>query len=118
MDGQFKLVNCGSKALTPTQQRYATIELECLAVHFAISKGSFYLKGLPHFTVAIDHKTLEGIFKKDLFEEQNPRLQRMREKLLPYTFTVKWCLVRCLHVCTPNYTAFILSINVPYQHTN
>ena len=90
VDGQFKLVTCGSKALTPTQQRYATIELECLVVPFAISKSSFYLKGLPHFTVATDHKLLEGIFKKDLFEVQNPRLQRMREKLLPYTFTVKW----------------------------
>ena len=44
VDGQFKLVTCGSKALTPTQQRYATIELECLAVHFAITKCSFYLK--------------------------------------------------------------------------
>ena len=28
----------------PTQQRYATIELECLAVHFAVDKCSFYLK--------------------------------------------------------------------------
>ena len=98
VDGQFKLVTCGSKALTPTQQRYATIELECLAVHFAISKCSFYLKGLPHFTVATDHKPLEGIFKKDLFEVQNPRLQRMREKLLPYTFTVKWVAGKEHHI--------------------
>ena len=51
VDGRFKLVTCGSKALTPTQQRYATIELECLAVHFAVTKCSFYLKGLPHFIV-------------------------------------------------------------------
>ena len=26
----FKIVHCGSKGLTPTQQRYSTIELECL----------------------------------------------------------------------------------------
>ena len=45
INGQFKLVTCGSKSLTPAQQRYSTIELECLAVHFAISKCSFYLKG-------------------------------------------------------------------------
>ena len=25
----FKIVKCGSKGLTPTQQRYSTIELEC-----------------------------------------------------------------------------------------
>ena len=28
IDGKFKVVACGSKSLTPTQQRYATIELE------------------------------------------------------------------------------------------
>ena len=47
VDGRFKPVTCGSMALTPTQQHYATIELECLAVHFAVTKCSFYLKGLP-----------------------------------------------------------------------
>ena len=99
VDGQFKLVTCGSKALTPTQQRYATIKLECLAMRFAVSKFfSFCLKGLPHFTVATDHKPLEGIFKKDLFEVQNPRLQRMREKLLPYTFMVKWVAEKEHHI--------------------
>ena len=67
-------------------------------MHFAVSKCSFYLKGSPHFTVAADHKTLEGIFKKDLFKVQNPRLQRMREKLLPYTFTVKWVAGKEHHI--------------------
>ena len=28
----FKIVHCGSKGLTSTQQRYSTIELECLAI--------------------------------------------------------------------------------------
>ena len=98
VEGRFKLVTCGSKMLTPTQQSYATIELECLAVHFAVTKCSFYLKGLPHFTVATDHKPLEGIFKKDLFEVNNPRLQRIREKLLPYTFTLKWVAGKSHHI--------------------
>ena len=44
VDGKFKLITCGSKALTLTQQRYATIELECLAVHFAVTKCSFSLE--------------------------------------------------------------------------
>ena len=35
VDERFKLLTCGSKALSPTQQRYATIELECLVVQFA-----------------------------------------------------------------------------------
>ena len=37
-----------------------------------------------------DHKPLEGIFRKDLFDIGNPRLQRIREKLLEYCFTVTW----------------------------
>ena len=37
VDGRFQLITCGSKSLTHTQQRYSTIELECLAVHFAAS---------------------------------------------------------------------------------
>ena len=90
IDGQFKLVTCGSKSLTPTQQRYSTIELECLAVHFTITKCSFYLKGADSFTVATDHRPLQGIFKKDLSEIPNPRLQRIREKLVEYNMTVKW----------------------------
>ena len=66
INSRFKLVSCGSKSLTPTQQRYAAIKLECLEVYFAIEKCSFYLKGGTHFTVATDYKPLEGIFAKDL----------------------------------------------------
>ena len=98
IDGRFRLVICGSKALTPTQRRYATIELECLAVQYAIDECSFYLKGGPEFTVATDHKPLEGIFKKDLFGIPNPRLQRLREKLVEFSFVVKWVPGKTHHI--------------------
>ena len=51
IDGKFKVVAWGSKSLTSTQLRYATIELKCLAVHFAVDKCLFYLKGAPSFMV-------------------------------------------------------------------
>ena len=54
----YILITCGSKSFTPTQQRYATIELECLAIIWAIQKCEFFLKGLPTFTVATDHRPL------------------------------------------------------------
>ena len=74
-----------------SQQRYATIELECLAIMWAIIKCNFYLKGLPHFSVLTDHKPLEGIFTKTMYELSNPRLRRrIREKVSGYTFSVKW----------------------------
>ena len=84
VNGRFRVVASGSKFLTPTQQRYATIELECLGVHFAVDKCSFYLKGAPSFNVVTDHKPLKGIFKKDLFDIGSP----MREKLVEYNFSV------------------------------
>ena len=61
----FKIVHSGSKGLTSTQQRYSTVELECLAIVWARSKCSFYLHGLPKFTVYTDHRPLERIFQKD-----------------------------------------------------
>ena len=88
----FKIVRCGSKGLTPTQQRYSTIELECLAIVWAVQKCSFILKGLPSFFILTDHRPLEGIFQKDLFDLASPRLQRMREKISMYNFTVQWTL--------------------------
>ena len=86
----FKIVHCGSKGLTQTQQRYSTIELECLAIIWAIQKCHFYLRRLPIFQVYTDHRPLEGVFQKDIFDLASPRLQRLREKVAMYTFRVCW----------------------------
>ena len=86
----FKIVHCGSKGLTPTQQRYSTIELECFAIIWAILKCSFYLRGLPKFTVYTDHRPLHGVFQKDVFDLASPRLQRLREKVTMFSFDVEW----------------------------
>lgn len=44
--GENRLVHCGSNRLTPCQQRYSTIELECLAIQWAVNNW-----GLPRFDV-------------------------------------------------------------------
>ena len=90
VNGKTKIVTCGSCSLTETQRRYATVELECLAIKYAILKCSYYLKGHPGFQVITDHRPLEGIFKKEIFEVENMRLQRIREKLAAYSFKVTW----------------------------
>ena len=61
-----KKVQCGSSSLTSAQGNYATIELECLAIQYALSKSEFYLRGLPNFLVWTDHRPLVGIFNKPL----------------------------------------------------
>ena len=83
-------MDCGSKALTPTQQRYSTIELVCLAIIWATLKCFFYLRGLPLFTIYTDHRPLQGVFQKDIFDLASPRLQRLREKIAMYSFQVCW----------------------------
>ena len=87
---KFGLIQCGSKSLNDTQRNYATIELECLAINHAIKKCKFYLHGKEDFTVITDHKPLLGIFNKNPDDLDNPRLQRMREKVMGYNFKVEW----------------------------
>ena len=60
INGNNAIIMCGSKSFTPAQERYATNELEYLAIIWAIQKCEFYLKGLPTFTVATDHRPLVG----------------------------------------------------------
>ena len=46
---------------------------------------------MPHFDVVVDHRPLVAILNhKQLNAIDNPRLQRMREKLSAYSFTTSW----------------------------
>ena len=61
-----------------------------VAIIWAVQKCEFYLKGLPDFTVATDHRSLIGTFSKGISELINPRLQRLRENVSGYQFTVTY----------------------------
>ena len=89
-DGSTRLIQCGSRSLTSTESRYATIELECLGIQYAINKCRHYLTGIEHFNVVTDHKPLLGVFAKPLEDLTNSRLLRLREKLTDFSFTVTW----------------------------
>ena len=75
---------------TETKRRYAPIEQECLAAVWAIQKCRHWLYGSPHFDLITDHQPLVGIFRKELGEIPNRRLQRFRERVLDYSFTTQW----------------------------
>ena len=87
--GRRHLICCGSTSLTDTQKNYATVELEALAIMYAIEKCSFYLTGLPEFEVWSDHRPLAGVFKKDMDATVNPRLATIRERLSSFNFVVR-----------------------------
>ena len=90
-EDRWKLIDCGSRFLSDTESRYATIEMEMLAITWAVKKCKRFLAGREHFDIITDHKPLLQIVNtKGICDIENPRLQRMRETLLPYSFTLGW----------------------------
>ena len=78
-----------SRALTDTQQRYAQIEKEMLAVVFGCTKFHDYIYGMPDVEVESDHKPLEAILRKPL--HQAPlRLQKMIMTTQKYSLNVTY----------------------------
>lgn len=89
--GHLRLVQCGSRFLTDAETRYATIELEMLATVWAMHKCGYYLKGLQMFDHVTDHRPLIPILNNYTLDAvENPRLQRLKEKLSPFIFTARW----------------------------
>ncbi|KAK7088654.1 hypothetical protein V1264_022553 [Littorina saxatilis] len=85
-----KPIAFASKALTDTEQRYANIERELLAVVFGCTRFHTYIYG-KHFVVESDHKPLEQVQKKSLASTP-PRLQRMMLQLQHYDVTIQYRL--------------------------
>ena len=92
--GSNRLVHCGSKSLTMCQQKYSTIELECLAIRWAVKKCDYYICGLPSFSVLMNHRLLVGFIIKHLHTVDTPQLLRLQEKLISYSFKVTYVDLR------------------------
>ena len=84
----FKPVCFASKSFTETEQRYANIEREMLAVVYACEKFHTYVYG-KSFVVESDHKPLEMIHLKNL-SAAPPRLQRLLIRLQGYDVQIKY----------------------------
>ena len=88
---RLNLIQCGSRYVTPTESRYAMVELESLAVFWAIKKCRIYLAGLPHFKVIVDHSCLKQLYNEQTIDQvENKRVANHRTKLTGYNFTVEW----------------------------
>ena len=77
-----------SKALTEAQKGYTAIELESLAVAWAMEKFHHFLYA-SHFILETDQNPLEAILYKSL-NQATPRLQRILIRTFPYHFTVHY----------------------------
>ena len=90
-DKSWRMVQAGSRFITETESRYAMIELELLAAVWAVDKCRIYLEGLQKFEIVTDHRPLIPILNRhSLNEIENPRLQRLRMRLLMYQYHATW----------------------------
>ena len=83
-----KHIYFATKALTETQRGYIAIEIESLAVVWAVEKFHHFLYRC-HFTLETDQKPLEATLSRSL-NQATPRLQHILIKTLPYNFTVRY----------------------------
>ena len=86
-DGQMKPVAYASRALTPTEQRYATIEKEGLGITWACERFRDFLIG-KQFHIETDHKPLVSLFGRKDISELSSRIQRFRMRLMDFTYTI------------------------------
>ena len=83
-----KPVYFASKALTEMQKGYVAIELESLAVAWAMEKFHHFLYG-NEFTLKTNQMPLKVILSKCL-NQATPRLQRMLIRTFPYHFKIRY----------------------------
>ena len=86
-NGKWLPTTYASRALTPTESRYAQIEKEALAITYACERFQEYLMG-KSFHVHTDHKSLVPIFSTKSLDELPLRVQRFRLRLLRFQFTI------------------------------
>lgn len=78
-----KPVTYVSRSLTQTESGYAPIELETMAIVFALTRLDQYVFGHHDVTVKTDHKPLIPIFRKPIFKASR-RIQSMLLSLQRY----------------------------------
>ena len=63
-DGNLKPIGFASRFLSDTKNKYATIELELLAVVWGLHNFRLYIYGKP-IKLLTDHQALEPLFKRN-----------------------------------------------------
>ena len=74
-----------SRKFLPREERYSTVEKECLAIKLALQAFKVYLLGRP-FLVQTDHRALQWL---SMHKDTNPRLTRWSHALQAYDFSIE-----------------------------
>ena len=85
----WRIVLAGSRFLSTTQQRYAPVEGEALAVAWALEQSKYFTQGCPSLIVVTDHEPLVKILgDRTLDEITNDRIFRLKQRTLPWSFKI------------------------------
>ena len=103
-------VHYANRALTSTEQNYAQIEKELLAIVFSCERFEHYIYG-KQVTVETDHKPLIAIQKKPI-NTASKRLQRMMLRLQKYDLVFTYKPGKEMHI------ADALSRALPHRSQN
>ncbi|KAJ8332638.1 hypothetical protein SKAU_G00424270 [Synaphobranchus kaupii] len=76
-----------SRSLTSTEQRYAQVEKEALALTWACERFRDFIIGL-HFKLETDHKPLVSLLGGQALDSLPPRIQRFRMRLMRYSYII------------------------------
>ena len=97
-DGKdWRPVFYASRSLTETEQRYAQVEKEALAVTWCCEKFSEFLIGLDMFTIETDHKPLLALLKTKHLDEMTPRIQHFRMTMMRFSYQIKHTVGKKYH---------------------
>ena len=86
-DNEWRPVAYASRAMTPTEQRYAQIEKEALGITWASERFVDYLIGLQ-FHIETDHKPLVPLLSTKNLEDLPARVQKFRMRMMRLTYTI------------------------------
>ena len=86
-DGEWLPVAYASRAMSPSEQRYAKIEKEALGITWVSERFSDYLIGLE-FHIEIDHKPSVPLLSSRNLEDLPARVKRFRMRMMRFTYSI------------------------------
>ena len=63
---EWRILQCGSRHVTPAESRYSATEIELVAVVWSVHKAHLYLAGAD-FELVVDHRPLITILNRPLY---------------------------------------------------
>ncbi|UYV83342.1 K02A2.6-like [Cordylochernes scorpioides] len=92
-DGFLKPVAYVSRTLSETERRYSQIEKEGLAIVWTRDRLKYYVTGIK-INIVTDHKPLIAIFTSKSLEDITPRLQRLKMRMMRYSYQISHIAVK------------------------